>query len=114
MLVDTHCHLDFDEFKADFEGVIKRAKSAGVIAMQTICTSLNEWEKIYKLTESDFPVFCSVGTHPLNIAETGIYKAHKIIEICNNDKVIGIGETGLDYYYDTEHKTLQQIGRAHV
>ncbi|AIF81756.1 Mg-dependent DNase [endosymbiont of Acanthamoeba sp. UWC8] len=107
MLIDTHCHLDFNEFKADFEDVIKRAKLAGVIAMQTICTNLDQWEEIHKLTKNDFPIFCSVGTHPLNIKDTRIYKANEIADICNNSKVIGIGETGLDYYYDTEHKALQ-------
>ncbi len=108
MLVDTHCHLDFEEFKSDFKDIIGRAKSQGLIAVQTICTKIDEFEKIYQLTHNSFPIFCSIGTHPLNISDTKFYSAKEIIQKCNKDRVIGIGETGLDYYYDTNHKSLQQ------
>lgn len=108
MLIDSHCHLDFDDFKTDFTDIINRAKLAGVIAVQTICTKLTEWESIYQLTNNTFPIFCSIGTHPLNVAEIKFFTSEEIIPICAHPKVIGIGETGLDYYYDTTHKELQR------
>jgi TatD DNase family protein len=107
MLVDSHCHLNFEQFTPDFEQVIARAKASGIIALQTICTEIEKFEEIYKLTSYDPFIFCSIGTHPLHLKSTRFYKAEEIIEFCHQPKVIGIGETGLDYHYDRDSKDIQ-------
>jgi TatD DNase family protein len=115
MLVDSHCHLDFDVFTEDFQQILARAEEAGVKALQTICTRVSEFDKIHALTTRAPNIFCSVGTHPLNVEEDGIAKADAIIELTKRPKVIGIGETGLDYHYQSDTIDIQQRSfREHI
>ena len=108
MLVDSHCHLDFDVLSSDLKSVIKRAFDNNIGLMQTICTKISEFDKIYKLSESHNKIFCSIGNHPLNLVEEGIIKAEEILKFTNKQKVIGIGETGLDYYYSKDNEKVQK------
>ena len=107
MIIDTHCHLDFKEFKEDFNNVLLKAKNNDVLGMQTICTKIDEFPKIINIAENHSNIWCSIGTHPHNAdLEMNISK-ETIIKLCLNNKVIGIGETGLDYFYENSNKENQ-------
>jgi TatD DNase family protein len=107
MIIDTHCHLDFKEFKEDFNNVLLKAKNNNVLGMQTICTKIDEFPKIINIAENHSNIWCSIGTHPHNAdLEMNISK-ETIIKLCLNNKVIGIGETGLDYFYENSNKKNQ-------
>ena len=108
MLVDSHCHLNFPDFKADLADVIARAKAAGVGVMQTICTEVAEFEEVYGIAEANEGVFCSVGVHPNDSGKQEIVDSAWLIEQCLRKKVIGIGETGLDYHYETTDREHQK------
>lgn len=120
MLVDSHCHLNFPDFRDDIEAVIARAKAAGIEVMQTICTEMAEFEEVYAIAERNEGVFCSVGVHPNDsgkicndkILQTDfaqeIVSAQELIEKTSRRKVIGIGETGLDYHYEYTDRKLQK------
>jgi TatD DNase family protein len=115
MLVDSHCHLDFPEFAQDFDGVMARARSAGVATMVTICTRLSRFDDIRAIAESRDDVWCSVGVHPHEAAEEGVDAPSRLLELARHDKVVGFGETGLDYYYEHSPREAQQRSfRAHI
>lgn len=114
-LVDSHCHLDFPEFEKDISDVLKRADENGVKFMQTICTRISEFPKILAVSEKHKNIWCSVGIHPHNVETEPEVSAAQIIEITKNPKVIGIGETGLDYFYEHSPRELQKKSfRAHI
>ncbi len=107
-LIDSHCHLNFDNFAGELENVVARARDAGVRCMLTICTKLSEFEKLIEITESFDEIFCSVGVHPHEVVTEGIPELKKLIEFTQHPKVVGVGETGLDYFYDNSPKDLQR------
>lgn len=100
MLVDSHCHLDFPDFEDELDDIVARAKAAGVERMVTICTRVKEFDRVLAVAERFSEVYCSVGTHPNNADEETDVTYENIIDKCSNDKVVAIGEAGLDYYYD--------------
>ncbi len=108
MLVDSHCHLNFPDFKDDINAVIARAKAAGVGIMQTICTEMAEFDEVYGIAENNEGVFCSVGVHPNDSGKQEIVSAQELISKTSRKKVIGIGETGLDYHYEYSDRGLQK------
>lgn len=116
VLVDSHCHLDFPDFAADLDGVLARAGNAGVGWMQTICTRLRSFPSVSALAERSDRLFCSVGVHPHHVAEEPEpVTAEALLERAAHPKVIGIGETGLDFYYDHSPRDQQaQSFRAHI
>jgi len=107
MIIDTHCHLDFKEFKEDFNDVLLNAKTNNISGMQTICTKIDEFPKILDIAKKHSNIWCSVGTHPHNAESEKHISQDNIKNLCDNDKVIGIGETGLDYYYENSNKEDQ-------
>jgi TatD DNase family protein len=107
-LVDSHCHLNFPDFKDDLDGVISRAREAGVKVMQTICTDLGEFEEVRGIAERYEGVYCSVGVHPNDSGEQKIASSEELIERTSSPKVIGIGETGLDYHYERSDRETQK------
>ncbi|MFQ5985001.1 MAG: TatD family hydrolase [Alphaproteobacteria bacterium] len=114
MLVDSHCHLDFPAFDDDLDDVIQRARDADVGVMQTICTRLSRFDDVRALAARYDDVYCSVGVHPHHVAEEEA-TAEGLAERARHPKVIGIGETGLDYYYDNSPRATQQASfRAHI
>ncbi|MCW2286784.1 TatD DNase family protein [Rhodoblastus acidophilus] len=114
-LIDTHCHLDFDELVRDREGVLARAKAAGVARMITICTEIEKFPAIAAIAEGVDEVFCSVGTHPNHAQDEREFLAQEIAELANHPKCVAIGEAGLDYHYKRASKDLaQRVFRAHV
>jgi TatD DNase family protein len=108
MLVDSHCHLNFPSLTGNLPEVLARANKAGLELMQTICTKLSEFEEIKKIADEHKDVFCSVGVHPQNVKEEGVVEVAHLVKLTLGNKVIGIGETGLDYYRSDEVKELQK------
>ncbi|MGF1562463.1 MAG: TatD family hydrolase [Geminicoccaceae bacterium] len=107
LLIDSHCHLDFPDFADDLEGVIARAREADVEIMQSISTRLSTFPALKRLAEAHDGVFCSIGVHPHQAGEEGIDDPAPILAETDHPKVIGIGESGLDYYYDRSPRDRQ-------
>ena len=115
MLVDSHCHLDFPDFAPDLDGVMARACAAGVGAMVTICTRLSRFDEIRAIAEARENVWCSVGVHPHEAAEEGVSEPSRLLALARHPRVVGFGETGLDYYYEHSPREAQQKSfRAHI
>lgn len=108
MLVDSHCHLNFPDFRADLDGVIARARENGVGVMQTICTEMAEFDEVNAIAEKYEGVYCSVGVHPNDSGEDKTVSSEELIAKTSCRKVIGIGETGLDYYYERADRATQK------
>lgn len=111
MLIDSHCHLDFPNFQEEgVPAVVERARQAGVAQMLTICVRIAEFDKILKTAEQSEYLDCTVGTHPHQAAEAPEmeFTTADIIEYTKNPKVVGIGETGLDYFYDQSPRDIQR------
>jgi len=108
-LVDTHCHLDLIEEKGiGIENIIANCQQNNVRILQTISTKISNFAKILQYTKHH-NIFCSVGVHPCNVYQEGIVNAQTIIDLCNkHSKIIGIGETGLDYFHDLNFIDQQQ------
>jgi TatD DNase family protein len=115
MLIDSHCHLDFPELAADAEGVVARAKQAGVGAMVTIGTELARFPGVLAVAERFDNVWCSVGTHPHESGKELVTDPAPLLAHTSHPKVVGIGETGLDYYYKHSLRPPQMMSfRAHI
>jgi TatD DNase family protein len=114
-LVDSHCHLDFPEFRDDLGGVVARASAAGVGTMLTISTHLSRFDNVRALAERLPPVFCTVGVHPHEAAREEGISVERLLDLSRHPKVVGFGETGLDYYYDNSPRADQQASfRIHL
>ena len=107
-IIDSHCHLDFPELFTELEQKVQNAHQADVKYMQTICTKISEFSTIENIANQQESIFCSVGTHPNNVANEKKYIAEDIIALTKGPKVIGIGETGLDYYYEDSPRLAQK------
>ncbi len=119
MLIDSHCHLDFPDFEEDgLEEIVARAGAAGVAQMVTICTRIEKYPQIRAIAENFDNIFCTVGTHPHNAGEAAEepYGTAEIVKLAeSHDKTVGIGEAGLDYYYDHAPRDRQkQVFRNHL
>lgn len=115
MLVDSHCHLDFPDFADELDAVVARAGEAGVATMITICTRLDRVEAVLAVAERFPQVWCSVGIHPHEAAADPDVDAARLLDLARHPKVVGIGETGLDYFYEHSPREQQrQSFRAHI
>jgi TatD DNase family protein len=115
VLVDSHCHLDYLEAEGALDDVVARARHAGVGAMVTICTKLSEFDRIQQIALRFEEVYCSVGVHPHEAGPEGQDSPDRLVALAAGDKVVGIGETGLDYYYDNSPREAQRRSfRAHI
>tara|TARA_Y100001960_G_C14650231_1_gene815516 strand:+ start:42 stop:824 length:783 start_codon:yes stop_codon:yes gene_type:complete len=115
MLVDSHCHLDYDSLCDDLNAVVARAHAAGIGAMLTISTRLDSFPRVLEIAERYDDIWCSVGVHPHEAITEPEVTTSQLIELSKHPKVIGIGETGLDYYYEHSPRDLQQNSfRAHI
>lgn len=115
MLIDSHCHLDFPELAGDEAGVLARARTAGVAGMLTIGTRLNQFERVRAIAERHGNVWCSVGVHPHEAKEEGQRTPDRLVDAARHPKVVGIGETGLDFYYEHSPRDEQaESFRAHI
>jgi TatD DNase family protein len=115
MLVDSHCHLEFEKLAVEADEVMARAKAAGVDYCVTIGTKLSTFPKTLAVAERFDNVWCSVGIHPHDAAIEPLADAVPLIELARTPKVVGIGETGLDYYYNHSPRAEQITNfRAHI
>ena len=115
MLVDSHCHLDFPDFAPDRADVLVRARNAGVRIMVTIGTRLSRFAEVRAIAESDPALYCSVGVHPHEAEKEGVGDPSGLLLAAAHPKVVGIGETGLDYYYKHSAPEAQARSfRAHI
>jgi len=106
-MIDSHCHLDHEPLLQNFDKIITRSKKIGIKKILTICTTFESFKKIQYLVKKDEIVYGTYGIHP-HETETNIVDKNFIIEnIKNNQKIIGIGETGLDFYYNHSNKERQ-------
>ncbi len=114
MLVDSHCHLNFPELKDRIPEVLQTAEEHGVQLLQTICTKLSEFDEVQSIAAANENVFCSVGIHPHEADKEQTTK-DELVKLTQRAKVIGIGETGLDYYYEYSDRESQQTQfREHI
>ena len=107
-IVDSHCHLDFETFEEERDEVIERARRAGVCRMVTISTRITTFAKIRMIAERYDDVFCSVGIHPHQAGEEPEVSVAELTELAAHPKVVGIGESGFDYFYDKSPRTAQR------
>ncbi len=113
MLIDTHCHLDY--FDGELEGILARAAAAGVSELVTIGTTMDQSLAIRTLAEAHPNVWCTVGVHPQNAGQAPVPTPEAIAALAGHPKVVGIGESGLDYFYETAPRDVQQASfRAHI
>ena len=106
-MIDSHCHLDHEPLLSDLANIIKRSKAAGIEKLLTISTSLESFSRIKKIINMDKIIYGTIGIHP-HESGTDIITSDLIIEKLKEDpKVIGIGETGLDFYYENSEKDKQ-------
>lgn len=114
MLVDSHCHLNYPQL-ADTTGVIARAKAAGVLLMQTISTQRNDFAEVKALADAHPEIYCSIGIHPHEAEPHEDITEEELLREASHPRVIGIGETGLDYYYEhSPRKAQQDLFRRHI
>lgn len=111
MLIDTHCHLDFADFEEERDAIVSRAHEAGVRQMVTICTRVRKLDTILAIADEYPSVFASVGTHPNNAGEELDIQADDLVRLAeSHEKIVAIGEAGLDYFYDTQTPADQKTG----
>lgn len=108
ILVDSHCHLDMLTEYDSHDNIVKRAFESNVHYMQTICTKLEDVSKILVIAEKYNNVFSSIGLHPSEVNR--LITAQELINLAKHPKVVGLGETGLDYYYNKDN-SQQQLQR---
>ena len=114
MLIDSHCHLDYYT-EAERPEVLARAAAAGVAEMVTIGTTLAQSQRLPAITEAQPNLWCTVGVHPHHAAEAPVPSPEDVAAMTAHPRVIGIGESGLDYFYDRSPRDVQQAGfRAHI
>ena len=115
MLVDSHCHLSYEGLCEQVPEVIARAGEAGVTHMLCICSSLSEFGDVSQVADNNRNVFCSVGIHPHESGKEPEVDAETLVKLAEHPKTIGIGETGLDFYYDNSPRNIQERNfRTHI
>ena len=106
-MIDSHCHLDHEHLIANLDQVIANSKNVGLEKLLTICTTLQSYEKITNIVKKDPMIFGTFGIHPHETKNNDVSKDEIIKKINLNNKIIGVGETGLDFYYNNSDKDLQ-------
>jgi TatD DNase family protein len=115
MLIDSHCHLDFPDFAHELDAVVTRARIAGVDRMVTISTRVRQQSALLAITQRFPDVYCSIGTHPHHAHEEADIGVRELVACSRAEKVVAIGEAGLDYHYDNSPREAQERGfRAHI
>jgi TatD DNase family protein len=115
MLIDSHVNLSAPQFAADREAVIERARAAGVGLMVTICDRVSHEPAVRAISEAHPDIWHTVGTHPHEAKENPELAAETLVALAGHPRCVGIGETGLDFYYDLSPRETQgQVFRAHI
>ena len=114
-LVDSHCHLDFADFDGEVDAIVARAADAGVRRMVTICTRLGNAPKVRAIAEAHAGVFFAMGIHPMSVTEEAPITVEELVAFARHPKMVGIGETGLDYHYTPDSAEVQKRSlRLHI
>ncbi len=115
MLIDSHCHLEYKGLVEDQAGVLDRARQAGVGGFLSISTRQREWDQVIATAEREADVWASVGIHPHEADAHADLGEAALLAAAEHPRVIAIGETGLDYYYDHSDRAAQQaLFRRHI
>ncbi len=115
MLIDSHVNLHAPQFAEDQADVIARARAAGVQLMVTICDKVSSFPQVLAIAEAHSDIWCTIGTHPHEAKEDPQLTAETLIDLGTHPRVVGIGETGLDFYYDLSPREVQAaVFRAHI
>lgn len=115
MIIDSHCHLEYEGLVDDRAGVLSRAREAGIAGFLNISTRQSEWDAVIATADREPDVWASVGIHPHEADAHADLGEAALLEATRHPKVIGIGETGLDYYYDKSDRQVQQaLFRTHI
>ncbi len=115
MLIDSHVNLHAPQFDADRDAVIARARAAGIALMVNICDRVSGFDKVAAVAQGADDIFLAVGTHPHEAKENPDLGADCLCKLSQTPKVVGIGETGLDFHYDLSPRPIQTaVFRAHI
>jgi len=115
MFVDSHCHLNYKGLVEDQAGVLERARAAGVDAMLNISTRASEWDEVIGAAERETDVWASVGIHPHDADTHENVETETLVERAKHPRVVAIGESGLDFYYDRSDRDRQRASfRSHI
>ena len=106
-MIDSHCHLDHEPLLGDLSNVIKRSKEVGIKKLLTISTSYESFDRIKNIIQKDKMIYGTIGIHPHETTKNKITSDIIVKNITENEKIIGIGETGLDFYYNNSDKNDQ-------
>jgi len=106
-MIDSHCHLDHEPLLGDLSNVIKRSKEVGIKKLLTISTSYESFDRIKNIIQKDEMIYGTIGIHPHETTKNKITSDIIVKNITENEKIIGIGETGLDFYYNNSDKNDQ-------
>src|SRR5512147_295839 len=115
MLVDSHCHLDHPEFGGEVDAIVDKARRVGVSTMLTIGTRLASFPRVLAIAERHHDVFCTIGVHPHDADAEADVTVDRLLRLARHPKVVGIGECGLDFYYNRSPQSIQMaVLRTHV
>ena len=115
MLIDSHCHLEYEGLAEDQDGVLERARAAGIGGFVNISTRQSEWARVVGTAEREPDVWATIGIHPHEADRHADLGEAALLEAAGHPRVVGIGETGLDYYYDRSDRQVQQaLFRTHI
>ena len=114
-MIDSHCHLDHEPLLSDLENVLKRSRDVGIKKLLTISTSLESFSRIKQIVNKDEMIYGTVGIHPHESKDNIVDSDFIVKNLKENKKIIGIGETGLDFFYKNSEKDLQlKSFRIHI
>ena len=108
MLIDSHVNLHAPQFAGDREAVIARARAAGVRLMVTICDRVSSFPEVQAIAQTHRDIWCTVGTHPHQAKDDQGLEPETLIALARGERVVGLGETGLDYHYDMSPRDMQR------
>jgi len=115
LIVDSHCHLDYEGLSNQLPAVLTRCREQGVGLMLTISSRVKNFDRVKAIAEEHDNIFCTVGTHPHNAHEELDVTVADLVKLAQHPKCVGIGEAGLDYHYDLSPRDAQMIGfKKHI
>ena len=114
-MIDSHCHLDHEPLNENLSDIISRSKNVGITKLLTICTTLDSFENIKSIVKKDKIIYGTYGIHPHETTNNKVDKQTIIKSVNENERIIGIGETGLDFFYNHSDKNIQISSfKAHI
>ena len=114
-MIDSHCHLDHEPLNENLSDVISRSKKVGITKLLTICTTFDSFENIKAIVKKDQMIYGTYGIHPHETVNNQVDKQTIVRSVNENEKIIGIGETGLDFFYNHSNKASQLSSfKAHI